>query len=433
MNEIAKEMNDSLAKQSPLFSYMLSDFGKEIYMPKGIIVQAAEAKQLAKKYNATIGIAKEGTEPMNISSLKGFFNNLKTGEIFDYAPNLGNQDLRTKWKKKIVEENKLLKGDAQISTPVVTSGLTHGIMIVGDLFVNPGDELIIPDKLWENYNLMFEVRYGGKVVNYSLFNENLTGFDTKALDTVLKNSKKEKIILLFNFPNNPTGYTPTKKEVDEIVSIVTKYADAGKKILVVCDDAYYGLLYEKDLLEGSIFSRFAGIHKNIAAVKIDGVSKEDYSWGLRVGFITFADANQSADAYKILEQKAGACIRSSISNCSQPAQSIFANILGNSEYTEEKKKKYAILEKRAVKVKEIVYDKKYEDCWDVYPFNSGYFMCLKLKGVVAEELRVYALKQYGVGTIVLGDDLRVAFSSVEFEQLEDLYDILAKCVRELRK
>ena len=86
-----------------------------------------------------------------------------------------------------------------------------------------------------------------------------------------------------------------------------------------------------------------------------------------------------------------------------------------------------------MKVKEIVYDKKYEDCWDVYPFNSGYFMCLKLKGVVAEELRVYALKQYGVGTIVLGDDLRVAFSSVEFEQLEDLYDILAKCVRELRK
>ncbi|HOV13702.1 MAG TPA: aminotransferase class I/II-fold pyridoxal phosphate-dependent enzyme [Spirochaetota bacterium] len=433
MNVIAKEMNEVLSKNAPVLFSMLSDFGKRIFMPKGIIVQSAEAKQQAKKYNATIGIARENDEPMFLPSLKKYFNELKSADIFDYAPGFGNPDLRTKWKKKIIAENPSLKSIDDISSPVVTCGLTHGITLVADMFVDENDEIIIPDKLWENYNLILEERYKAKVVNYSLFNDSLTGFDTKALDRVLNVSKKEKIILLFNFPNNPTGYTPTKTEVNEIFNIVTKYADLGKKILVVCDDAYYGLLYEKDLLEGSIFSRFANSHKNIVAIKIDGVSKEDYSWGLRIGFITFSVSNPNADIYKVLESKVAAAIRCSISNCSQVAQSIFAKVLGDPSYNEEKKQKYEILKKRAQKTKEVVYSPKYKEFWDVYPFNSGYFMCLKLKGANAEELRQYALKQYQVGTIVLGDDLRVAFSSVELEQIEDLFNILANCVKELRK
>lgn len=433
MNVIAKEMNEVLSKNSPVLYSLLSDFGKRIFMPKGIIVQSAEAKQQAKKYNATIGIAKEDNEPMYLPSLKKYFNELKTADIFDYAPGAGNQDLRTKWKKKIVNENKNIKSADNISTPVVTCGLTHGITLAADMFVDENDEIIIPDKLWENYNLILEERYKAKVVNYSLFNESLTGFNTKALDNVIASSKKEKIILLFNFPNNPSGYTPKKSEADEIVKIVKKYAEQGKKIVVICDDAYYGLLYEDDLVEGSIFSKFADLHNNVVAIKIDGVSKEDYSWGLRIGFITFGLASPNADVYKVMESKVTAAIRCSISNCSQIAQSVFAQVLGDAAYNEEKKQKYEVLRKRAEKTKEIVYNQKYKEYWDVYPFNSGYFMCLKLKGVSAEDIRQYALKQYQVGTIVLGDDLRVAFSSVELNQIEDLFDTLAKCVKELRK
>jgi aspartate/methionine/tyrosine aminotransferase len=306
-------------------------------------------------------------------------------------------------------------------------------MLVGDLFINEDDEIIIPDKLWENYNLMYEERYNAKIVNYELFDKDLKGFNIKALDEVIKNSKKEKIILLFNFPNNPTGYTPTLKETELIVETVVKYAEKGKKILVVCDDAYYGLLYEDELLKGSIFSKFTGIHKNIAAVKIDGFSKEDYAWGFRIGFISFSDYEHNEAAYKVLEQKTAACIRSAISNCSLPAQSMFLNLYGNEEYSKEKLQKFEILKQRAKKVCEVVYDKKYSDCWEVYPYNSGYFMCIKPKGADAESIRVHALKNYGVGTIALGNDVRIAFSSVELNQIEDLFEILAQTIRELKK
>jgi aspartate/methionine/tyrosine aminotransferase len=431
MNVLAKEMNDSLEKSSKIFFDMLSKFGREIYMPKGIIVQSAEAKQFAKKYNATIGIARENNAPMHLASVNKFFNDLSPDETFEYAIASGRVELRNIWKNKIVEENSNIKDGVDISIPVVTNGLTNALMIVGDLFVNEGDEIIIPDKLWENYNLMYETRFGATIRYFSLFDEKLTGFNTKSLDKAIGESKKEKIMILLNFPNNPTGYTPTNSEVDEITRIIKKYADSGKKILLICDDAYYGLLYEDNLIKSSIFNKMVSLSKNVVAIKIDGISKEEYAWGFRIGFITFMDYDHKPETYRVLEQKVTATLRSSISNCNNASQSIIEKVINKKGHKEEKEEKLAILKARAIKTKEIVYDKKYSDCWDVYPFNSGYFMCIKPKGVNANDVRLEALKQ-GVGTIVLGDDLRIAFSGVDIGGLEELFEILATAIRRLK-
>ena len=76
---------------------------------------------------------------------------------------------------------------------------------------------------------------------------------------------------------------------------------------------------------------------------------------------------------------------------------------------------------------------KYKRAWEVYPFNSGYFMCLRLKTVDAETLRVHLLEKYGVGLISLGkNDLRVAFSSVEKEDVQELFDIIFQGVEDLK-
>ena len=76
MNKIAKEMNDILKEKSSTVFSLLSDFGREIFMPKGIISQSAEAKLHAYECNATIGMAKEDGGPMYFSSINRFFNNL---------------------------------------------------------------------------------------------------------------------------------------------------------------------------------------------------------------------------------------------------------------------------------------------------------------------------------------------------------------------
>ncbi len=431
MNEIAKKTNNILKEKSSVIFSLLSGFGKEIYMPKGIISQSAEAKLHAYECNATIGIAKEDGEPMYLSAVNKFFNYLTPSEIFPYATPFGLPDLRKLWQEKIKSENDLK--NKNISLPVVTHAMTNGLMLTGDLFVNEKDEIYLPNMLWGNYNLIYRVRYKANITNYDFFNPSFKELNVKALKKALNNCNKDKVILLFNFPNNPTGYTPTEEEAEAIKEVIFELADRGKKILIVVDDAYYGLSFEDNLLKGSIFKKFVGLHPNIVAVKLDGFTKEFYVWGFRIGFLTFGDYEQNKEAYEVMENKTAAAIRCSISNCSHPAQSICLKVLSEGTYKKEKEQKFKELKMRAERVKEIVYDEKYKKLWDVYPFNSGYFMCLKLKDIDSNKVREHALKEYGIGTISIGDrDLRIAFSSIPIEKLDKLFDLLAKSIRELK-
>ncbi|MCA1795387.1 MAG: hypothetical protein LC660_16235, partial [Desulfobacteraceae bacterium] len=72
--------------------------------------------------------------------------------------------------------------------------------------------------------------------------------------------------------------------------------------------------------------------------------------------------------------------------------------------------------------------------FDVYPFNSGYFMCIRLKDVDAEQLRLHLLDAYGVGLISIGDkNIRIAFSCLEEKEVQTLFDIIVSGIRDLRK
>ncbi len=87
---------------------------------------------------------------------------------------------------------------------------------------------------------------------------------------------------------------------------------------------------------------------------------------------------------------------------------------------------------RALQVKKVLGNVKYADSWDYYPFNSGYFMCLKLKRVDAETLRVHLLDKYGVGAISIGKtDLRIAFSCIAQEDIAELFDLIYQAETDL--
>jgi len=104
------------------------------------------------------------------------------------------------------------------------------------------------------------------------------------------------------------------------------------------------------------------------------------------------------------------------------------------EIEAERIEKRGILEARANKVREILASPDYAKLWEPYPFNSGYFMCLKLKGIEAETYRKHLLDKYGVGVIADGEhDIRVAFSAVDEQQLQDLYDKMALAARDLQE
>jgi aspartate/methionine/tyrosine aminotransferase len=203
---------------------------------------------------------------------------------------------------------------------------------------------------------------------------------------------------------------------------------------VLVDDAYFGLVYEANVFKESIFTRLAKLHENVLAVKLDGATKEDYVWGFRVGFITFAIKNGTPELYQAVENKTAGAIRGNISNISHLSQSALQAVYSNENYNESKKNKYNILRSRYTKMKEVFSISKYQEYIEPLPFNSGYFMCVKLKkGLDAEKVRVHLLENYSTGVIVFGDVIRLAFSSVPQLKIPELIENIYNACKDLDK
>lgn len=300
MNPLAQQLNEAIQQENPHVYEMLSDIGQAIYFPKeGILSQSAEAKNKANKFNATIGIALEGGKPMHLKMIQDTLSAYQPKDLYPYAPPEGKPELRSVWREKMIEENPSLKGKS-FGNPVVTNALTHGLSIIADLFVGAGDSVIIPNKNWENYELTFGLRRGAEIVEYNLYNDEYRFNSAGLRQALLAQKDKGKAVVVLNFPNNPTGYTPDKQDADKIVAAIREAAEDGINVVVVADDAYFGLFFE-DSLQESIFGQLADLHPRVLAVKVDGATKEEYVWGFRVGFVTYASPSEAI--LKALEQK----------------------------------------------------------------------------------------------------------------------------------
>jgi len=434
VNTLARELNKIIESENSYLYDMLSELGKEFFYPRGILTQTAEAKEKADKHDATIGIAKEGPESMHLECIMQSLNGLKADDVFPYAPTAGKPELRKVWSQEMTLKNPSLQGKAT-SVPLVTSGLTHGLTLAGEMFMNPGDVVILPDKIWGNYKMIFITRKKAQFKQHPFFNDD-SGFNIKAFSKLVRETAAEqnKIVLIFNFPNNPTGYSLTEPEVTDIRDVLVEVAESGCNIVAIIDDAYFSLFYDQEVMKESIFAHLADLHPRILAIKLDGATKEDYAWGFRVGFITYSigGTGNKAKIYHALEKKTGGAIRALISNCSHISQSIILKAMNSSDYQKQKKEKFEVMKARALKVKEVLLDPKYRSAWEPYPFNSGYFMCLRLKTVDAEQLRKHLLDQYGVGVIALdGSDVRIAFSCLEVGDIQYLFDKMHKAVGDI--
>jgi aspartate/methionine/tyrosine aminotransferase len=434
MNPIAKELNEVIQEGNPHLFEMMSTIGKNLFFPKGILSQSAEAKEKGHRINATIGIATENGRTMHFPSVMDGLQDIEPEAALTYAPSYGIPALRKAWQEAMRRKNPSL-ADAAISMPVTTCGITHAISVVADMWVDPGDVVLLPDMMWGNYSMILTVRKGARIENYSLFTEeggfNLTAFEGAVAAAAAKN---KKIIVLLNFPQNPSGYTVTKTEADEIVRILTETAKAGTHVVVVSDDAYFGLFYEEETCKESLFARLCGQDPRLLAVKLDGATKETFVWGLRVGFVTYGIPveGDSAAVYEALEKKTGGAVRGSISNASHLSQTLVLRSLQDPKNAQEHQEKFDILKARAERIKEVLKDPKYRDAFEAYPFNSGYFMCIRLKTVDAEPLRLHLLDNYGVGLIALGkQNLRIAFSCLEASDITELFDTILKGVADL--
>lgn len=425
----ARQLNEQIRAGSPAVMELLSARGRGIFFPKlGILAQSADAQ--GKEINATIGIAlEEDGTPMRLPCIARHVQ-LPPDRVFSYAPSPGRPDMRKAWQAMLTKKNPALAGK-NISLPVVTCALTHGLSMGGYLFCDPGDRVIFPDLYWENYELIFARAYGARFDPFSMFTRR-GGFNSEGLRDKLGAGQTGKAVVILNFPNNPTGYTPTCAEAEEIAAVLGAAARQGMKIVVLVDDSYFGLVYEPGIFAESIFGLLCDLHPNLLAVKLDGPTKEDYVWGFRVGFMTYGVQGGTAPVYAALEAKTAGAIRGNISNVSNPAQSLLVNAYAAPDYPAEKRSKYELLRRRYEKVKQILAaHPEYREQFTPMPFNSGYFMCLRMRKADPERLRQKLLAEYSTGVVVMSGLVRLAFSATPIEKLDRLFANLFQAAQDL--
>lgn len=430
LNPLAQELNTALAGTTA--GTLLSDLGTRIYFPKGIIAQSAEAKKLGKTANATIGTALINGTPIILPAVHKFAPELSAGQLVSYAPTAGIPELRTLWKDKLYAKNPGLKGK-NISLPVVVPGLTAGISFLSDLFVDEKHPLLAADPSWDNYALIVEARRNSELHQFSMFKDGK--FDIDSFKAALANEAKTvgSVRVILNFPQNPSGYSPTVNEAEQIVAAVKAEAEKGTKIIVWDDDAYFGLNYEKDIYPQSLFAELCDLHENVLAIKIDGPTKEDFAWGFRNGFITFGGKGMSEAHYDALVKKLMGLIRSSVSCSTTPSQNMILGAIKDANLEAQKLEYRTILENRYTIVRTFV-DSHSSKVLKALPFNSGYFMSFALSGVDAEELRLALLNNKGIGTIAIDSKtLRVAFSSLDDDKIVPVFEAIYQEAENLAK
>lgn len=428
------QINQVLEREAPALYQLLSPLGREAYFPPDIPFQAKEAA--GTDFNGTIGVFTDGAaNAMPLPSMAEVldFEGEAQNKAFLYSPVLGIPAVRDAWQGWQRTGQTDLEPDAsQITTrPVVLGGLTHGLSMVADLFGGPGRHMVVGKPFWGNYRQVFRLRTGVDLHEVEVYRERR--YAPSALVDALKQLPAgEPALVIVNFPSNPGGYSPTVDERRELRDGLVEVA-AERPLLVLCDDAYGGLVFADGVPNRSFFWDIVGAHENLVPVKVDGATKEFAFFGGRVAFLTFG-LSLSADATHAIENKLQCLSRATVGSPSATAQMILLRGLESGSTFDEVDAVRRIAQQRYEAVQPAL-AKLDPDLLRPLPFNSGFFVLMELPeslGLDPHAVRKHLIAEHSTGIVAIRPNyLRVALCSVSAESLPEMFERIEAGVREL--
>ena len=260
---------------------------KGIAMPESpirkLVPFAEKAKKAGKKvYHLNIGQPDIKTPELALNAIHNFSN-----KVVEYSHSAGFESYR----KGLASYYQNLAIDVDYNDVMVTTGGSEALLFALNSCLDPGDEIIIPEPFYANYN-GFSTSAGVKVKPIATSIND--GFALPAIEEFEKLiTPKTKAILICN-PGNPTGYLYSKKELETLRDIVVKY-----DLFLIADEVYREFAYDGNQHHSVL--NIEGLGQN--AIVIDSTSKRYSMCGIRVGCIVSKNKEVMTTALKFAQAR----------------------------------------------------------------------------------------------------------------------------------
>ncbi len=260
---------------------------KGIAMPESpirkLVPFAEKAKKAGKKvYHLNIGQPDIKTPELALDAIHNFSN-----KVVEYSHSAGFESYR----KGLASYYQNLAIDVDYNDVMVTTGGSEALLFALNSCLDPGDEVIIPEPFYANYN-GFSMSAGVKVKPIATSIND--GFALPAIEEFEKLiTPKTKAILICN-PGNPTGYLYSKKELETLRDIVIKY-----DLFLIADEVYREFAYDGNQHHSVL--NIEGLGQN--AIVIDSTSKRYSMCGIRVGCIVSKNKEVMTTALKFAQAR----------------------------------------------------------------------------------------------------------------------------------
>ncbi len=235
-----------------------------------------------KVYHLNIGQPDIETPEVALNAVRNYDH-----KVIEYSHSAGMLSLR----ERLTDYYKTVNIDLTPDQIIVGTGASEALLFAFQSIMDPGDEVIIPEPFYANYN-GFATNAGIKI--NPIVSGIESGFALPPMEAFEKAiTERTKAILICN-PNNPTGYLYSKEEMETLRDLVKKY-----DLYLIADEVYREFTYDGKAHYSAMY--LDGIDDNV--ILIDSVSKRYSACGVRIGWLISRNKEVISTALKFAQAR----------------------------------------------------------------------------------------------------------------------------------
>ncbi|SDF81706.1 aminotransferase class I/II-fold pyridoxal phosphate-dependent enzyme [Sporolituus thermophilus] len=392
-----------------------------------IMAASAAANKAITQYgrdniiNATIGAILDDDENLVcLPTAEKVFRTLPITEVINYAPISGLPEYLEAAIDVTFAAN---RPDAYIKA-IATSGGSGCIHHVVHNYSEIGDTVLTSDWHWGPYSVFCKDAMR-KLDTYELFDAeqkfNIRSFAEKVKDLL---AKQNSLIIILNAPaHNPTGYSLSDDEWDQVLDCLKEYAkDTAKRIVLVIDIAYLDYAGEKNEAR-AFMKKLGGLPPNLLAILAFSMSKGYTMYGQRTGAMIGVTSSQ--EVAKEFEDINGYTSRATWSSINRGCQRLLVTIHKDKELEvqleQERNFYYRLIQERAA----IFTREAKEVNLNMLPYIAGFFLTIPAQNPDAVCEKLHEDKVFAVP---LAKGVRIAVCAVPLKKITGLAAKVAKAM-----